>query len=181
MLRFSFLFNGKSFKNIITKDEIMRENFDIKTQITLAIMPTITVLGVLMLLQAFSKQQVLFSSLASSAFLIYLEPKHPVNSIRTLIIAQSSAAIIGYLTFLVAGTGYAAAASSMIIAIAVMIFANAMHPPAVSTALLFAFQPPKANTLLLFLFALLLLVILVVLQRLSLWIIRRSEVFAGKK
>ena len=159
----------------------MRENFNIKTEIGLAIMPSITVIAVLMLLQAFSKQQILFSSLASSAFLIYLDPKHPANSIRTLVIAQMSAAIIGYLTFLVAGTGYVAASSSMIIAIAVMIFAHAMHPPAVSTALLFAFQPPKANTLLLFLLAVLLLVILIILQRISLWVIRKSEIFTAKK
>ncbi len=159
----------------------MRENFNIKTEIALAIMPSITVVAVLMLLQAFSKQQLLFSSLASSAFLIYLDPKHPANSIRTLVIAQTSAAIIGYLTFLVAGTGYVAASFSMIIAIVVMILSRAMHPPAVSTALLFAFQPPKANTLLLFLFAVLLLVILIILQRLSLWIIKKSEIFTAKK
>lgn len=158
----------------------MREKFNIKTEITLAIMPSLTVIAVLVLLQAFSKQQLLFSSLASSAFLIYLDPKHPANSIRTLVIAQISAAIIGCLTFLVAGTGYVAASFSMIIAIAVMIFARAMHPPAVSTALLFAFQPPKANTLLLFLFAVLLLVILIILQRISLWIIRKSEIFTDK-
>jgi CBS-domain-containing membrane protein len=159
----------------------MRENFNIKTEMALAIMPSITVVAVLMLLQAFSKQQLLFSSLASSAFLIYLDPKHPANSIRTLVIAQTSAAIIGYLTFLVAGTGYVAASFSMIIAIVVMILSRAMHPPAVSTALLFAFQPPKANTLLLFLFAVLLLVILIILQRLSLWIIKKSEIFTAKK
>jgi len=159
----------------------MRENFNIKTEIALAIMPAITVIAVLMLLKAFSKQQILFSSLASSAFLIYLDPKHPANSIRTLVIAQMSAAIIAYLTFLVAGSGYVAASFSMIIAIAVMIFASAMHPPAVSTALLFAFQPPKANTLLLFLFAVVLLVILIILQRTSLWIIRKSEIFTAKK
>lgn len=159
----------------------MRENFNIKTEVALAIMPSITVIAVLMLLQAFSKQQLLFSSLASSAFLIYLDPKHPANSIRTLVIAQMSAAVIGYLTFLVAGTGYVAASFSMIIAIAVMILSRAMHPPAVSTALLFAFQPPKSNTLLLFLLAVLLLVILIILQRISLWTIRKTEIFTAKK
>jgi len=159
----------------------MRENFNIKTEVALATMPSITVIAVLMLLQAFSKQQLLFSSLASSAFLIYLDPKHPANSIRTLVIAQMSAAVIGYLTFLVAGTGYVAASFSMIIAIAVMILSRAMHPPAVSTALLFAFQPPKSNTLLLFLLAVLLLVILIILQRISLWTIRKTEIFTAKK
>lgn len=84
----------------------MRDRYNLKKEITLAIMPAVTVIGVLILLKEFSKQQLLFSSLASSAFLIYLDPKHLTNSIRTLAIAQTSAAIIGYLTLLVAGPGY---------------------------------------------------------------------------
>lgn len=149
--------------------------FDIKTEIALAIMPTTVIIVVLMLLEAFSKQQLLFSSLASSAFLIYLDPKHPTNRVRTLTIAQMSAAIIGYLVFIVVGAGYLSAAISMIIAIGVMIATKAMHPPAVSSALLFAFEYTRVNTLLMFLFAVLLLVVLIGLQRASLWIIRRAE------
>jgi hypothetical protein len=77
--------------------------------------------------------------LALSAFLIYLDPKHPANSIRTLVIAQLSAAVVGYLMYLLLGLGYFSAAVSMIITIAVMIGAPAMHPPAVFSALIFAF------------------------------------------
>ena len=153
----------------------MFRRFDIKTEIALAVMPATIIIAVLLLLEAFSKQQLLFSSLASSAFLIYLEPKHPTNSIRTLAIAQLSAAIIGYLMYLLLGPGYFSAAASMIIAIAVMIVTHAMHPPAVSSALIFAFQPTRINTLMMFFFAVLLLVILIVLQRASLWIIKKSE------
>ncbi len=138
-------------------------------------MPAITVIGVLILLKEFSKQQLLFSSLASSAFLIYLDPKHPTNSIRTLAIAQTSAAIIGYLTLLIAGPGYLGASFAMIIVITVMILAHAMHPPAVSSALLFAFQPTKPNALLLFLLAIVLLILLIVIQRTSLRVIKKME------
>ena len=146
-----------------------------KTEIMLATMPAVMIIAVLLLLETFSKQQLLFSSLASSAFLIYLDPKHPTNSIRTLIIAQMSASVIGYLFFLFTGPGYLSAALSMIVAIAVMILAKAMHPPAVSSAMIFAFQYSKPDTLMLFLFAVLLLVILVVLQRTSIWIIKRAK------
>ena len=159
----------------------MFRRFDLKTEIALAVMPAAMIIAVLMLLEAFSKQQLLFSSLASSAFLIYLDPKHPTNSVRTLIIAQMSAAIIGYLVFLLLGPGYFSAAVSMIIAIAVMIVAKAMHPPAVSSALIFAFQYSRVNTLLLFLFAVMLLVILKILQRTSVWLIKRSENIINKK
>jgi hypothetical protein len=56
-----------------------------------------------------------------------------------------------------------------------MISTKAMHPPAVSSALIFAFQPTRINTVMLFFFAVLLLAILIVLQRVSLWLIKRSE------
>jgi CBS-domain-containing membrane protein len=130
---------------------------------------------VLFLLKAFSKQELLFASLASSAFLIYLDPKHPTNSLRTLLIAQTAAAIVGYLVYLLAGPGYLSAALSMIAIVLVMIFTKTMHPPAVASALNFAFQDNKPDTLALFLFALLLLVLLIILQRTSLWLIRRNE------
>jgi CBS-domain-containing membrane protein len=156
----------------------MFRRFDLKTEIFLVIMPTTVVIAVLLLLEVFSRQQLLFSSLASSAFLIYLDPKHPVNHVRTLLISQIAAAVLGYLVYLLAGPGYLSAALSMIITIAAMILCRAMHPPAVSTAMIFAFQFTKVNTLMLFLFAVMLLVILIFLQRVSLWIIKRSE---GKK
>jgi CBS-domain-containing membrane protein len=153
----------------------MFRRFNLKTEIMLATIPAAMIIAVLVLLETFSKQQLLFSSLASSAFLIYLDPRHPVNSIRTLVIAQISAAIIGFLVYLLLGPGYLAATLSMIIAVSVMILANAMHPPAVSSALLFAFQYSRPNTLMLFVLAVLLLVILIVLQRVSIWIIKKDE------
>ncbi|MBD0277011.1 MAG: HPP family protein [Flavisolibacter sp.] len=143
-------------------------------------MPTAMIIAVLIILEAFSKQHLLFSSLAGSAFLIYLDPKHPTNEVRTLTISHMASAVIGYLVFFVAGPGYMAAAISMIIAIAVMIIAKAMHPPAVSTALIFAFQYTRMNTLMMFFFAVLLLAILIVLQRVSLWLINRSEARSQK-
>ena len=156
----------------------MFRRFDIKTEIVLALMPTVVVISVLMLLEAFSRQQLLFSSLASSAFLIYLDPRHPVNSVRTLVISQTVASVLGYLIFLLLGPGYLSAAISMILTIAVMIFTKAMHPPAVSTAMIFAFQFTPVNTVVLFISAVLLLVALIFLQRVSLWLIKISE---GKK
>ena len=153
----------------------MFRRFDVKTETILALMPAIMIMSVLMLLETFSKQQLLFSSLASSAFLIYLDPKHPTNSLRTLTIAQVSAALIGYIVFLILGAGYLSAAVSMVLAVTLMILLNAMHPPAVSSALIFAFQYTEPNTLLLFTFAVFLLVMLVILQRVSLWLVKKYE------
>lgn len=153
----------------------MLRRFDLKTEIALAVLPASIIVAVLMLLEAFSKQQFLFSSLASSAFLIYLDPRHPTNSVRTLVIAQLSAALIGYGIFYLLGPGYFSAAVSMIICITTMILAKAMHPPAVSSALNFAFHYTKADTLLMFGFAVMLLVVLIVLQKASIWLIKRSD------
>jgi CBS-domain-containing membrane protein len=159
----------------------MFRRFDLKTEVALATVPVAMIIAVLMLLETFSKQQLVFSPLASSAFLIYLDPRHPTNSTRTLIIAQASTAIIGYVAYLIAGSGYLSAAISMIIAVSVVLLTKAMHPPAVSSALIFAFQYTKPNTLMLFLFALLLLVITIVLQRISIWIIKKKERKAHEK
>lgn len=153
----------------------MYRRFDLKTELVLVTLPTSIIVAVLFLLKAFSKQELLFASLASSAFLIYLDPKHPTNSLRTLLIAQTAAAIVGYLVYLLAGPGYLSAALSMIAIVLLMIFTKTMHPPAVASALTFAFQDNKPDTLALFLFALLLLVLLIILQRTSLWLIRRKE------
>lgn len=153
----------------------MFRKFNLKTEIILAVMPATMIISVLMLLEIFTSQKLLFSSLASSAFLIYMDPKHPTNRVRTLIIAQISAALIGYLIFILLGPGYLSAAISMIIAIIVMISAKAMHPPAVSSAMIFAFQYTKPNTLMLFMMAVLLLVLLIVLQKLSLWVLKKAD------
>ncbi len=153
----------------------MFRKFNLKTEIILAVMPATMIISVLMLLEIFTSQKLLFSSLASSAFLIYMDPKHPTNRVRTLIIAQISAALIGYLIFILLGPGYLSAAISMINAIIVMISAKAMHPPAVSSAMIFAFQYTKPNTLMLFMMAVLLLVMLIVLQKLSLWVLKKAD------
>lgn len=50
----------------------MFRRFSLKTEITLAVMPVAIIITVLVLLEQFTKQQILFSSLASSAFLIYV-------------------------------------------------------------------------------------------------------------
>ncbi len=145
--------------------------YDLKTELSLALLPTVTMGAVLLLLEHYSQQHLLFASLASSAFLIYLNPQHRTNSIRTLLLAQVGAALLGYLTVRLVGPGYASAMTGMVLAIVFMLLLDAMHPPAVSTALTFAFE--RGKTLPLFFIAVGLLVLLLVLQRASVWLIRR--------
>ena len=158
--------SGFSFK------KFMRKRYDLKTEISLALLPTVTMAIVLFLLEMYGKQHLLFASLASSAFLIYLDPQHPTNSIYTLAMAQISAALIGIGVIKLIGPGYTSAMLAMVLAIFFMVILNVMHPPAVSTALTFAFETGK--TLPLFFIALGLLLILVIIQKVSVWMINRN-------
>lgn len=158
-------------------DAVMpRRRLSLRGELALALGPTITVLLVFALVEAWSHQRLLFASLASSAFLIYLEPRHTANTLRTLLISQVAAALVGFAAFMVFGPDYTAAAIAMLVIIALMIGLNAMHPPAVSTALGFAFASSgRGGNLILFGVALILILALVGLQRFSVWLLDRYE------
>ena len=153
----------------------IRRRFGTRQELMLALLPTTIVLLVFGAVQAWSKQELLFASLASSAFLIYLDPKHATNSARTLVISQILSALIGFAAFYVFGAGYLSAASAMVAAIIAMVTLDAVHPPAVSTALAFGFRSSNANNLMLFVLSVFLLVLLVALQRVSLWLLARAS------
>ena len=142
-------------------------------EFSLALLPTATILATLGLVEAFSRQRLLFASLAASVFLIYRDPAHRMNDVRTLIVAQGLAVLVAFGTNRLLGAGYGPAAVAMVVAIAGMIALDALHPPAVSTALSFAFQPEPTRSLAFFGLALGLVVVFVFLQRLSLWLLTR--------
>jgi CBS-domain-containing membrane protein len=146
----------------------------LKANLLLALMPTATVLVVLALIEALSSQRLLFASLASSSFLIYLDPEHPVNSVRTLVLSQLGAAALGLLLFYALGPGYVSGGLAMVLVIYGMILLDAMHPPAVSTALSFALRSGDASNLLLFGLAVGITVALLAMQRVAVWLLRRT-------
>lgn len=121
-----------------------------------------------------SRQRLLFASLASSAFLIYLDPRHGTNAVRTLVIAQMSAAGLGLAAYTLLGPGYPAAAAGMVAAIAAMVLLDAVHPPAMSTALAFALRAGDESNVVLFGLAVGVLAVLVVLQRAALAVLARA-------
>jgi CBS-domain-containing membrane protein len=107
----------------------------------------------------------LFPSLASSAFLIYLDPEHGTNRVRTLVGSHFMAAVLGPLVVAVLGAGYLSAGVALDATILLMIVFDVVHPPAVSTALSFAFRGEEQRTVVLFVVALVMIAVLVVLQR----------------
>jgi CBS-domain-containing membrane protein len=151
----------------------LRRRLDWKGELALAFAPTAVVLIVLALIESLSRQRLLFASLASSAFLIYLDPQHGTNTVRTLTTAQMMAALIGFTTYTLFGSGYFSGGSAMVITIVLMILLDAMHPPAVATSLSFALRTGSETNLVLFSLALSIILVLVGLQRLALWLLIR--------
>lgn len=146
----------------------------LRADFTLALMPTVTVLLVFALVEAWSRQRLLFASLASSAFLIYLDPEHETNSIRTLLFAQVPAALLGFAAHTLLGPTFWAGGAAMVVVIFGMIFIRAMQPPAISTALSFALGAGVGRGLVLFGLCLGLIILLVLLQRVVMRLLRRK-------
>lgn len=153
----------------------IRRRFGVSEELMLATLPTATVLVVLAFVEMVTQQRLLFASLASSAFLIYLDPQHGTNSVRTLLVSQMSAAVLGLGVFLLLGPGYLASGTAMVATIVLMIVLDAVHPPAVATSLSFALRAGDASSLALFGLALGITAMLVVLQRSAIWMIARFE------
>lgn len=157
-----------------------RRRLGLQGELLLALLPTATVLLVLALVEAFSRQRLLFASLASSAFLIYLDPQHHANSVRTLIMSQILAAGLGFSFYKLLGPGYLSAALAMVLVIGALIILDSLHPPAIATALNFSFKGDDESNLLLFGLAVGLVAVLVTLQRTSKWLLLRlTPVEAG--
>ncbi|ARV58156.1 HPP family protein [Nostocales cyanobacterium HT-58-2] len=162
-----------SLKPIEGANRSLRRRLNLKGELILATVPTVLVLTVLALVEVLSRQRLLFASLASSAFLIYLDPQHGTNTVRTLIISQSMAATVGFLTYLLLGSGYISGGTAMVIVIFLMIVLDVVHPPAVATSLSFALRAGNESNLVLFGLAVGITASLVVLERLALWILAK--------
>ena len=152
-----------------------RKRFTLKQELIMAVLPTITILCVFLLVGAFSRQRLLFASLSSSAFLIYVDPEHSMNRVFTLTFSQMMAASLGLFSYLAFGPGYLSGGAAMISAITLMILFNTVHPPAVSTSLSFAFRTGDVDNYTLFGMAVAMTAILVILEQAALRLIYRYK------
>lgn len=164
----------ESLKPIEGANRSWRGRFSLSDELKLAILPTAIVLLVFIFVEVLSHQRLLFASLASSAFLIYLDPEHGTNRIRTLIFSQMMAAGLGLVTYVLIGPHYYSAAVAMVSTIFLMIVLDVMHPPAVATALSFSFRAGDESNVVLFGLSVLITAILVVLARTMIWLIGRK-------
>ncbi len=153
----------------------LRRRMGLRAEIVMVLLPTLTVLVVLALIDRLAEQRLLFASLSSSAFLIYLDPEHPMNSIRTLLLAQMGGALIGWGTFVFLGSGVVSGGTAMVATIVLVIALDAMHPPAIATAMSFALRAGHSGNVLLFGLAVLITALLVALERAAMWLLARHE------
>jgi hypothetical protein len=79
--------------------------------------------------QVLIDQRMLFASLASSAFLIYRSPLHPMNGVRRMVLTHGRATGAGVGAALLLGAGYRAAAVAMIVTAVVLVGLDLMGPP----------------------------------------------------
>lgn len=165
--------NRSSLKPIEGAQRSLRKRLSLRGELILVTVPTLTILGVLAFVEVLTRQRLLFASLASSAFLIYLDPQHGSNTSRTLILSHLLAATVGWLTYLIFNAGYLSGAIAMVITIVLMIVLDIVHPPAVATSLSFAFRAGNATNLVLFGLAVGIVALLIGLERLVLWMIAR--------
>lgn len=163
----------ESLKPIKGAERPPRRKLNFKDELVLAMLPTVTILIVLGLVEVLSRQRLLFGSLAASAFLIYMDPEHSTNTVRTLIIAHILAAIAGLAGYLIFGAGYLAGGSAMVATVLAMLLLDAVHPPAIASSLTFAFRADAEKTVILFGLALGLIVILVLMERVTLRLLAR--------
>lgn len=160
-----------SLKPLAKKTRALRKRLNWKGELVLATAPTAVILSVFALVEVLTRQRLLFASLAASAFLIYLDPQHGTNTVRTLVISQIMAAGIGFVAYMLLGSGYVSGGIAMIITIVLMILLDVMHPPAVATSLSFALKAGNENNLVLFGLAVGITAVLVGLQRFALWLL----------
>lgn len=161
----------ESLRPIPGADRSIRRRLNLRHEFMLAFLPTLMVLAVLVLVETLGRQRLLFSSLASSAFLIYLDPQHGTNTTRTLAVSHLAAAVLGLGADTALDESYRAAGAAMVLTIMFMIAFDVVHPPAVSTALSFAFRSGDMQNLALFVLSLVVIMLLVMLQRAMLWLL----------
>lgn len=144
-------------------------------ELLLALLPTATILLVLVFLDVLTNQRLLFASLASSAFLIYLEPGNTANQIGTLVASHLTGVGAGIVTWWLLGGGYLAAGTAMTVTIVIMVVGDFVHPPAVSTSLIFGLRSGVISQAALFGLALGMVVMLVILERAAVWLLARLQ------
>ena len=139
-------------------------------QITVVSVATVlTVLAVIFVVQGVRHQPVLVTSLASSVFLLYWQPLNEVNRFKPLVFSHLIAMSVGYAASLVLPPPYASAAVALAVCVPLLSFLRLVHPPAISTSLVFSYRPQETSALSTFVVAIAVVVALAFVYLLLRW------------
>jgi CBS-domain-containing membrane protein len=142
-------------------------------ELLLAFVPTGFVIGIFVGISHFGRQPVLFISLATSAFRIYLDPRGLMNQARVFLPAHLIGLSLGLLSSLLFRDPYVSGAIAMGLTIFLMVLLRIMFEPAIATSLIFAFRLYGERDVILFLFGVAMLAVLILIQRATSYLVHR--------
>lgn len=142
-------------------------------ELALALPATVTVLLAMFLVEELTHQRALFASLAASAFLIYHDPAHLMNTVRAMVTSYLAATALGVGAAWLLAPGYAAAAAALTLAICLLIATRSVHPPALAVALSFGFSAQQEETVILFALSVVVVALLIAVQVAVRWAFAR--------
>ncbi|MDX1664458.1 MAG: HPP family protein [Candidatus Promineifilaceae bacterium] len=109
-----------------------------------AIATVLSVVAIIFVVQELATRPILVASLGSSAFLLYFQPRNEVNNFKPLVFGHLLAAVTGYGANLLFPEPYLSVASGLAVTVLLLAALRLVHPPAISTSLVFAYRPEQA-------------------------------------
>lgn len=110
----------------------------------------ITVVLMIVVIEQIAEQAVLVTSLAASTFLLYYQPLHRMNRFVPVVGGHLIAAGAGFLADEVIPSSTVALAVAITVTVVTLASLRIIHPPAISTSVVFAYRPHDASALLTF-------------------------------
>ncbi len=114
----------------------------------------LSVLLVIFIVQDVARQPVLVTSLASSAFLLYYQPRNEINDFKPLVFGHLLAVMMGYGASLLLPIPYWSSILSVVGTVVLLSLLRLVHPPAISTSLVFSYRPYELDAVVTFLLSL---------------------------
>jgi CBS-domain-containing membrane protein len=110
----------------------------------------IAIVLILLGVEILTRHHILFTSLVSSIFLIYVNPEDPMNDTLTILVSQILATGVGYTSYLLLGDSYWAGCVTVISVTFILVGIDKLHPPAIATSLIFNYRTHSQSDLVLF-------------------------------
>lgn len=110
----------------------------------------LSVLLVIFIVQDVARQPVL----ASSAFLLYYQPRNEINDFKPLVFGHLLAVMMGYGASLLLPIPYWSSILSVVGTVVLLSLLRLVHPPAISTSLVFSYRPYELDAVVTFLLSL---------------------------